>query len=309
MVLEEEIWFSSEEEAQECARIFKGLNVSVHIRTKVDLDNRVIYKAPYTALKGVLEEEISWIQEENQEDGDEITQVFQDLITDLSEDRGLLEKTFSEHNPGDHIGIKVFDVLINDGVIPDTEESMDAFLKEATLTRILELNNLLDLDEQGMILSNTISPDDAVMSFFGDDIPPLREESLKKWNIIRSLEAKDTFSFIVTTGPDVVFLEELTDLEDFFERIEYDENTNFFFINLQVKQVLVAEILSIIQNEGHRSKDELITDFMHRTLPIEDEKLHIGLHLSPGYIEGVLSDLKKIGILKGKDSKLKIVIS
>lgn len=308
MALEEEIWFSSEEEAQECSRIFRALNISTQIKTKIELESRVQYRAPYKVMKGIIEEEINRIQGEGEQDADEQITLYNEIMNTIQNERDLLQKTFSNISPGEHIGSTVFQFLIRDGKMPETEDKMAGFLEEATLTRILELNNLLDIDNDGIILASTVSPDDAILSVFGDEIPPLSEESLKKWAIIRSLEARDILSYIVTTSPDVVFLENLKELEDFFVRIEYDEDNLLFFANLQVKQVLVAEIISMVQKEGKASKDELIAEFLHRQIPIDDECISIGLHLSPRYIEGVLDDLKKTGILKGKDSKLKVVL-
>jgi len=308
MVLEEEIWFSSEEEAQECARIFKKLNVSAHIRTKIDLESRVMYKAPYSVLKGVIDEEITRLRESGEESEDDPITELQDVLDDLTQERDLLAECFATHQPGDHISTSVFNLLIKDGTLPETKEEMDVLLNEATVTRLLELNKLIDIDEGGVVLARTISPDDAILSIFGDDIPPLREDSLQQGGIFRSLESRDSPSYFVTTGPDVVFLEDLTALEEFFEKTENDDESDSFFVNLQVKQVLVAEILGLVKKDGRASKDEIITDFIHREIPIEDEKITIGLHLSPGYVDAILNDLKKIGILKGKDSKLKIVM-
>ena len=308
MALEEEIWFSAEEEAQECSKIFKKLNISSHIRVKTDLENRIQYKGPYTALKGIIDEEITRLQEMDENEDEEFITIFQEMLDYLKSERDLLEKTFAEKKPGDHISSMIFNFLIKDGSVPDSEEQMVALLKEATVTRLLELNNLIDIDEEGVILARTISPDDAVLAIFEDDIPPLREDALKKWDIKRSLETRDIVSYIVTTSPDIVFLEDITEIEEFFTRIEYDSETLFFFINLQVKQVLVAELLSLMQKEGKLSKDELIAEFLHRELPIENENMSIGLHLSPNYISSILDDLKKTGVLKGKDSKLKIGI-
>lgn len=186
MALEEEIWFSSEEEAQECARIFKNLDISAHIRTKVDLESRVMYKAPYSAFKDIIGEEITKLQEAGDEEADELIVEFQDLLENMTDDRDMLAKTFAEHKPGDHVSTKVFDVIVKDGAMPDTEEGMEAFLQEASLTRILELNNLVDIDGEGMVLARTILPEDAAMTVFGDDIPPLRKSPYKN---LRSSEA------------------------------------------------------------------------------------------------------------------------
>lgn len=308
MALEEEIWFSSEEEAQNCVKIFKKLNISANMKPRVELETRVMYKAPFSAFKGLIEEEISRIRDSGDGEVADNIQIFEDTLQVLIQERDNLAQTFASHKPGDHISTKLFNVLIQDGGMPENEEDMEAFLREATVTRILELNDLLDIDEEGMILARTIAPDDAVMSLFGDELPPFREEDLQKWEIIRSLEARETYTYVVTTGPDVIYLEDLTELEEYFTDSGNEEETDHFFANLQVKQVLVAEILGIIQKDGRASKEQIMSEFIHKTLPIEDDKLGIGFHLSPAYIESILNDMKKLGILKGKDSKLKLVI-
>ena len=220
MVLEEEILFSSEEEAQGCVKIFRNLNISASLKTKVELESRVLYKAPFRALKGVFEEEIARIRDAGEEGFEEFVKAFEEGLQDLITERNYLEQTFISHKPGDHINTKLFNVLVSDGEMPETEEDMEAFLREATVTQILGLNNLLDIDEEGMILTRTISPDDAVMSLFGDEIPPFREEALQKWEIIRSLEARQTYTYVVTTGPDVIYLEDLTELEEYFKKTD-----------------------------------------------------------------------------------------
>ncbi|MCA1917255.1 hypothetical protein [Methanospirillum hungatei] len=308
MVLEEEIRFSSEGKAQGCVKIFRDLNISASLKTKVELESRVVYKAPFKALKGIFEEEIARIRDAGEEGFEKLVMAFEEGLQDLIHERDYLEQTFISHKPGDHINTKLFNVFVRDGAVPETEEDMEAFLREATVTQILGLNNLLDIDEEGMILKGTISPDDAVMSLFGDEIPPFREEALQKWEIIRSLEARQTSTYVVTTGPDVIYLEDLRELEEYFKKTDNEEETEKFFANLQVKQVLVAEILGIIQKDGRATKEQLMSEFIHKTLPLEDDTIMIGFHLSPAYIESVLNDMKKLGLLKGKDSKLKLVI-
>ncbi|HOJ97167.1 MAG TPA: hypothetical protein PK024_10075 [Methanospirillum sp.] len=307
MVLEEEIWFSTEEQAQECLKMFKKLNITAHLKTKVELKSRIVYKAPFTALKGIIEEEIEQLRTTGEEEFEEYIQAFEDTLKDLINDRDLLAQTIASHAPGDHISTTVFDVIVRNGEIPDNEDDMVAFFKEATITQIMGLNDLLDIDEEGMILKQTIAPDEAVMSLFGDELPPFREEALRKWKITRSLEAQDTSAYTVVTGPDIIFLEDLNELDKYFQEID-EEAADKFLANLQVKQVLVAEILSMIQKEGRASKEELMCEFIHKTLPIEENALSIGFHLSPGYLESVLNDLKKMGMVKGKDSRLKVVV-
>jgi len=307
MVLEEELWFLSEEPAQECAKLLKSLGVSAHIRTKYDLDISVMYKAPYISIKGMLEEEKAKIDQSDDDKTSFFTTILTDAIGLLDERRALLEKTFSEKTPGEKIGLSFDTLLTIDNTDTDDEERMKTIASEMQVTQLLEMNDLLDTVEDSFVLNGTISPDDAKMAVFSDDIPPLDEETLARWNVQSTLEAADMCSYIVTASPDIIFLEDTTPLEKFFEETECD-NSEEFLANLQIKQVVTAELLSIIQKDGKAMKEDLVTEFIHRNIPLNDEKSGIGLHISPGYIEAVVSDLKKIGMLKGKDNKLKIAL-
>lgn len=307
MVLEEELWFASEEPAQECAKLLKSLGVSAHIRAKFDLDISVMYKAPYTALKGMLEEEKVKIDQSDDEKSSFLSTILTDTISLLDERRALLEKTFSEKTPGEKVGPS-FDSLRNlDNTDTDDEERMKTLADEMQVTQLLEMNGLLDTIEDSFVLNATISPDDAKMAVFSDDIPPLDEETLARWDVQSTLEATDICSYVVTAGLDIIFLEDTTPLEEFFEGTECD-NSEPFLANLQIKQVVAAELLTLIQKDGKATKEDLVTEFMHLNIPLNDEKSGIGLHLSPLYIEAVINDLKKIGMLKGKDSKLKVAV-
>lgn len=307
MVLEEELWFLSEEPAQDCAKLLKSLGVSAHIRTKFDLDISVMYKAPYTSLKGMLEEEKARIEQSEDEKTSFFITILADTIRLLDEKRVLLEKTFSEKVPGEKIGLSFNTLLTIDKTDIDDEERMKTITSEMQVIQLLEMNDLLDTAEDSFVLNGTISPDDAKMAVFSDDIPPLDEETLARWDVQSTLEATDICSYVVTAGPDIIFLEDTTPLEEFFEETECD-NSEPFLANLQIKQVVAAELLTMIQKDGKAMKEDLVTEFIHRNIPLNDEKSGIGLHISPGYIEAVISDLRKTGMLKGKDSKLKISV-
>lgn len=306
MVLEEEIRLGSEDEAQACARLLKSLDISAHIRTRSELDTQVMYKGTYSSLTGMIQEMTARLQDSPEEDTEELVELFQIAINHLKEQHGMLEDLFREKKPGDRIGSTLLELITKNVTIPDTDETMNDLMKEATLTQLLYTNNLIEIDGDELILNSTIPPDDAEMTVFSDYMPPIEEDLLNKWNIFSSLEATDNITYIVTTGPDVVFLDDISPMEEFFREYDYDEDENPFFADLQIKQLIVAEILSLIQKEGKASLDELTGEFLHREIPLEEKKTGVRLHISPAYIEGVIFDMKKIGMLKGKDQRLKI---
>ena len=59
MALEEEIWFSSEEEAQDCVKIFKKLNISANMKPRVELETRVILRGLRSNADLELEQQLS----------------------------------------------------------------------------------------------------------------------------------------------------------------------------------------------------------------------------------------------------------
>ena len=144
---------------------------------------------------------------------------------------------------------------------------------------------------------------------FADEIPEIKEEILEKYSVISTITAGDDAEYHVSVGPEFVFLEDLDSIGEFLEEYEIDEEDGAsFFPRLQIKHILVSEILAMIKEEGKVSREDIINEFANRDIETSEDGARIALHLSGDYIDAILDDLKKVGFLKGKDQKLRIAV-
>ena len=58
---------------------------------------------------------------------------------------------------------------------------------------------------------------------FADEIPEIKDEILEKYTIISTITAGDDAEFLVSVGPEFVFLENLDSIGEFIEEYEIDE--------------------------------------------------------------------------------------
>ncbi|MDD1729581.1 MAG: hypothetical protein LUQ50_11000 [Methanospirillum sp.] len=306
MVLEEEIYFSSQDIAKEFVKLLKDLGISTQMRQKFSLDIRLMLSGTYTNLTTMFESLIT---------ADDATEEEVELFTQtrdhLKSQRDVISQAFQRYNIGDRVGSGVMDLITGDRTLEgdESEDALEAIIEEVYLTRLLHLNELLEVGENGLTLSKKIEPDAAVLTIFADEIPAIMDEVLEKFQIQSIITAGDDGEWHVSIGPEFVFLDDLTSIGEFLEEYEIDEEEGAaFFPRIQIKHLLVSEILGMIKDGGKVSREDIIGEFADRDIETHEDESQIALHLSAGYIGAVLDDLKKAGILKGKDQKLRIAV-
>ncbi len=304
MVLEEEIYFSSQDTAKEFVKLLKGAGVSSQMRQKASLDIRLMLTGTYTNLMPMLESLIS--DGENTEEEIELFTLTRDHLTS---ERDLIASSLEKYQIGEKIGSGVMDLITGDRTIEgdEGEDVLEEIIEEIYLTRLLHLNDLLEMTESGLVLSKKINADECTLSIFADEIPMIPDETLAKYQVKSTITAGDDVEWQVTVGTEFVFLEDLTEIGEFLEENEISEEEGAsFFPRIQIKHMLVAEILEMIKDEGKATREEIITEFADRDIETKDDDAAVSLHLSPFFIDSVIDDLKKAGVLKGKDQKLRI---
>jgi hypothetical protein len=306
MVLEEEIFFINQDIAREFVKLLKEQGISSLIRQKSQLDIRLMLSGTYSRLDTMLDEVIS-------ADGacDEEIEIFSQTREHLVSQRDLIADAFKTYKIGDTIGSGDMDIITGDRTIEEDEkeEVLEKIIEEMYLIRLLHLNDLLKESEAGLVLAKTIEPNEAVLTVFADEIPMIPDEILSKHDITATITAGDDEEWVVTAGSEIILCEDLSPIEEFME--EYDipeEELATFFPRLEIKQLLVSEILAHIRDGGKASREEIIEEFSERDIETKEGESKIALHLSKSYIDAVLDDLKKTGIIKGKDQKLKLAV-
>lgn len=306
MVLEEEIYFSTQDIAREFVKLLKDLGIVAQVRQKAPLDIRLMLSGTYTNLTTMLDE-IAGDEEASEEE----IEIYTESRDHLTAQHDLIAGTFEKYTIGDRIGSALIDITTGDRTLEgdENENSLEDIIEEIFLTRLLHLNDLIEIQETGIFLAKTIDPAEATLTIFADEIPVIKDEILEKYQIKSTITAGDDEEWLVAMGPDFIFLDDFSPVEEFLEEYEIDdEDSATFFTRIQIKKILVAEIMGMIKDGGKASRNDIIEEFSDRDIETKEEGSNIALHLSRNYIDAVLDDLKKTGILKGKDQKLRIAL-
>lgn len=309
MVLEESISFSIPDQAREFIKLLKTLGVSAKMKEQYELTARMMYSGTYVHLSALIEE-LAGELTDDEEDSLDIAD-YNVLKERLRKDRDLVEECFKKYEIGMSVKSPVVDMIFdenNQDEESNPEASPEEMIQEINLLRLLHTNDMLDYSKEGVILAKKIEPDETIMRFDAEQIPgEPDQETLTKLGITRTILTYDEPEFVVTTGPDIIYLEDLNPIEEFFDNLEIQEDIDHSFVSrLYMKQTVITKIFDLIQKEGKSSRDEITDMFEDAEIPVGDGDSSIITHISSEYISAVLDDMKKLGVIKGKDQKLKV---
>jgi len=236
----------------------------------------------------------------------------EEYITDteekaVSDDMALdvLQEDADEENDED------FDEDFDEDDLEGLEERKDHLFHLFLLMANLVENQIITPSEEGFIFQKEMDPDDVHMTFPArvfqeEDLETLSEEDFEITNTI-----SDDISYAVTIGPEFFMLDEVSDITDFIFDEELDceeDDVDSLTYRLYNRQMIVTKIIDIIKENGKMSRDEIITAISDASLSSEEDKCALRFNLSEAFSGAVIDDLKKMGILKGKDLKLKLQI-
>jgi len=176
------------------------------------------------------------------------------------------------------------------------------------MTTLVE-NEVLVPEDGFFVYQNAKNPDDMFItipaSFFSDeDVEALSEEQFKTKSIL-----KDTISFTVTIGPEFFMLDDISDITRFLydEDLDCDEDDiEHLEYGLYNRQMIGYKMIDLVKENGKMSREEIIEGINNTKISVDSNT--VLFHLSDTFAGGIVDDLRKMGILKGKDAKLRLQI-
>ncbi len=308
MVLEEETVFQDVEQARMFASLLKKLGVSAHVRTKKVLNSEVVLTGESAALISLCRDICSLLTADNMTDQKELL-ALEEAIEKLNLQQQILVDTFREYDIGDPVGSSVLDLITGTESLIEgaDDESAKELLDDIYRVRLLHLNDLVQYEEDAIILTGKIDPEKALLTIHAGEIPLIPDEMLTSYKIRTSLSASDWESATVSIGPEIVLLEDLTPITAFFTEYPQEEDVDLLS-RIQVKQVIVSEILRLIEEEDHITTEKISIHFGECEIPPPDNTgdLFVVTHLSPAFIRDTIDDLRRSGLLRGKDNRLRL---
>ena len=308
MTLEEKISFYSRESAGEFQKFLRSKDCGSHITVEHTFSGE-----PY--FEGSIAEFISLIARlEKQDEADgETDEDLAEIKKDLEDKREKLIQFFATHKEGDILQNATPMQMMAQVESIDTENDKDLrknatekFVSQLMILTVLEDNDLLQPTENGKdyVLTKTAEADNLRIMYAYTEFPKVSPEDLEECGLSSHIRTSSETSYCVSAGLELLFCE-TDDIIEFLDDADVDEEESGRFIDaIFFKQALLGKIHELIGN-GCSSAETLGEELAKPAFPLEGSKDVISFDISPEYLSAVLADMKKMGIIAGKDNKLK----
>jgi hypothetical protein len=304
MTLEEKITFDSREDATEFQKYLKERNCSARISVEHTFSGTPYFEGTIAAFEELINKLLA-----KEEDSD-LTRIKTDL---LNHEKNLVE-FFSTHRIGDALIdatptqlLAQFENIDASGNNDIQKIATEKFINSLMILETLEDNNLLKIEGEARecTLAGVKDPKELRVTYSCNDLGITTCEDLNETDIISHIRTSSITRYVVTTGSEIVFEQNIADLGDVLDHLDVDDDEACQFVDaIFFKQELVAKIHELVSN-GITNEEKLLEAFEASTFPFGETKGMISFDLSADYLAGVVNDLRKQGFLKGRDGKIK----
>lgn len=311
MILDERIPADNENIAREIVQYLKKEGVSSRITTEPRLSVALILSGKYENLGNFIRNrmENDHLEEEAGEGdpgGDE--EFWNNCLATLEGERSSIIQILDEQKAGDIIGKTVHRVIF---LKEQSDEGYDPeeFTRELATIRTLMSNKVCEITSQGFVLTKSVHPDDITLYVAYDSPFPPEQEICDQFGITCIRHFRGDVKYIVHTGPEIIFIE---DFEAFMSALAGAgveiQSMMVLAQRYMAKLRITQEVISQIFEAESISLDDLRILFVDEIASEEGEgHLQDRFGLSPEYIDALVSDLRKLNLIKGKDSRLRPV--
>jgi hypothetical protein len=309
MALGGELLFYTNEDAEEFLRFLRKQGCSAVRRTINTLTIEM-------NIQGSIRNMLACCQalQEKEDLPPEVREQYQEAVQDLSHRKRILEAFLSKTAPGARIDEGAdWDRLqsLTGGEPERSNEDLSAenqiYIRDQyLLLSLLQENSLIEGKEGGMYLSRTLDIEEAMTQYPSDLLGEPEGDLLREHHLTRLITTYSETAYQVNLGPEVILLENLDELETTLLRLDTDEESaSHLLLNLVVKQMIVDRMLEIIREKKKVTREEVFTSMHSLEFPVPDTVDQFSFRLHDTFLQEVLDDLRKLGSIVGKDSKLR----
>jgi hypothetical protein len=317
MVLEERIEVPDEETAKDIVQYLKKSGISSRIITEPTLETPLILSGLYRDLVSYLEGmRDGTIPEENDDEKDEDEEaslrnankdLWEEMLSALGIEYRALASVLEMCKPGDIIGENAYRILLQENGTGSSCTPDELACEMATI-RTLSANRVLEIKEQGFVLTRTVHQDEIPLYIsYAYPIPP-EEDVCNRYRITCIRQIKGIIRYFVQTGPDIIFLEDPDTFLSYLSGQGVDMQVVLRITErLVAKLIIVHEFISTLSECGDISLDNLRTSFLQAIVAEEGGgHLQDRFGLSPGFVDRLVGEMRKLNLVKGKDAKMKL---
>jgi len=306
MTLEEKITFYSHEDAVEFQKFLREKECGSRIVVEHSFSGEPYFEGTISQFMNLIDLLAKKDEEENEVDEDLIH-----MKNDLIERKETLEEFLEGHKEGDLLSdstpsqmlaqLQTIDATGDDAIKKD---AADKFVSSLMVLATLEDNGLLEEEGENYRLKEIKAADEMTVMYAYNDFPAVTQDDLAECGIASHVRTSSTTDYVITVGTEVLFVN-TDEIADFLDHVDVDEEEAAKFVDaVFFKQAFVGKIHELVA-EGNASEEALLEALGAPSFPLEGTNDVISFDITADYLKAVVNDLRKLGILSGKDGKIK----
>lgn len=306
MTLEEKITFYSHEAAVDFQKFLREKECGSRIVVEHSFSGEPYFEGTISQFMNLIDLLAKKDEEENEVDEDLIH-----MKNDLIERKETLEEFLEGHKEGDLLSdstpsqmlaqLQTIDATGDDAIKKD---AADKFVSSLMVLATLEDNGLLEEEGENYRLKEIKAADEMTVMYAYNDFPAVTQEDLAECGIASHVRTSSTTDYVITVGTEVLFVN-TDEIADFLDHVDVDEEEAAKFVDaVFFKQAFVGKIHELVA-EGNASEEALLEALGAPSFPLEGTNDVISFDITADYLKAVVNDLRKLGILSGKDGKIK----
>ena len=306
MTLEEKITFYSHEDAVEFQKFLREKECGSRIVVEHSFSGEPYFEGTISQFMNLIDLLAKKDEEENEVDEDLLH-----MKNDLIERKETLEEFLEGHKEGDLLSdstpsqmlaqLQTIDATGDDAIKKD---AADKFVSSLMVLATLEDNGLLEEEGENYRLKEIKAADEMTVMYAYNDFPAVTQDDLAECGIASHVRTSSTTDYVITVGTEVLFVN-TDEIADFLDHVDVDEEEAAKFVDaVFFKQAFVGKIHELVA-EGNASEEALLEALGAPSFPLEGTNDVISFDITADYLKAVVNDLRKLGILTGKDGKIK----
>jgi len=313
MVLEEELEFSNQEDAQEFMKYIRTLGCNPKLSVQNRLVHEPTFRGPIQALISLVSEEVEKISEDPEQE--EVKEAFLALSRNIERRMQDLAAFLAQYSVGDVVPVfpdeELMAKFVADIIAPGEEkafsqEDRDRILAAVGTNSILEENNLFEDTPEGRRLVRTIDPGEAYIIVPEYPLCGIDDAILREKGVTVAFNVIGERGYLVSTGPEIVLVDDISTLYERLTDTDVDEETAAAVqSNLLFKRLIVDRIMAALDEQGKMKREDLLDVAGAFDAQISDEGDRVSFLLDDEILDDILGDLRKVGLISGKDAKIK----
>ncbi len=314
MAFEETIIFYSSEDAEVFSKKLREDGMRTKTKTVKALVKDTLCKAQIKDMRDFFIEESENFSEDESEISALLKEAYSTVISELESMERSVFEFLDLRNDGECISddpevARFLDMIKQEGGVAKLGElAMQGDLFASRMMRIipaLEENGMIEVRDEKKYLKKTKEANEIVTAMPSDMLlEGSSQESRKKFNIKTIVNVMSGSEYHVTTPPEFAFKVDLNEIDSLFEGLNFEEES---FVRLKenifLKTLIAERIIDFLKQKEKASAEEISEEIMDVRISLKETGDEFVFDLESEYIAELLSDMKKLGIVKGKGNR------